>query len=147
MKNVYLWYKIGNLLYKKNMFLLSKIVTFLIRFIFAGYIPCSCTIGEKTKLAYGGLGVVIHNRAKIGSNCVIAQNVTIGGTTKKSEVPKIGDRVYIGAGAKIIGDVKIGSNCVIGANSVVINDIPDNSLAVGIPAKVIKNNIDINKYM
>lgn len=68
--------------------------------------------------------------------------VTIGGTPNRVELPVIGDNVYIGAGAKIIGN-----NVVIGANSVVITDIPDNCVAVGMPAKVIKEGIDINNYI
>lgn len=66
---------------------------------------------------------------------------------RKKGVPTIGDNVIIFAGAKIIGNVKIGNNTVIGANAVVTHNIPDNSVAVGIPAKVISNNSkNIVKY-
>ena len=53
-------------------------------------------------------------------------------------MPCLGDNVYVGAGAKVLVDVKIGDNVIIGANAVVITDIPDNAVAVGIPAKVKK---------
>ena len=84
----------------------------------------------------------------IGKNCTIFQGVTIGSIRGiKGGVPTIGDNVIIFAGAKIIGNVKIGNNTVIGANAVVTHNIPDNSVAVGIPAKVISNNSkNIVKY-
>ena len=87
--------------------------------------------------------MVIHARAVIGKNCVIGQCVTIGGRSKHYAVPIIGDNVYIGAGAKILGPVKIGANSVIGAGAVVLNDVPENSIVVGVPAKVIKTNTSV----
>ena len=86
-------------------------------------------------------------RSIIGENCIIDQCVTLGGTSHKYEVPKLGSHVYVGAGAKIIGSVNIGNNVVIGANSVVIKDVPDNSVAVGIPARIVKTDINIRDYM
>lgn len=109
-------------------------------------------MGEKTKfgkgvqLGYGGLGIVIHGKSVIGDNVVIGTGVTIGGTSKKIDVPVIGENSMISTGAKIIGPIQIGKNCVIGANAVVLTDIPDNCVAVGIPAKIIKENIDISDY-
>ena len=68
-------------------------------------------------------GVVIHPDSKIGPNCLIFQQVTIGATTKGH--PTIGGHVDIGAGAKIVGPVTIGNHVRIGANAVVIFDIPE----------------------
>lgn len=82
-------------------------------------------------------GVVIHRNAIIGSNCTLMQQVTIGQTAINSDVPKLGDCVYVGAGAKIIGKVCIGNFVSIGANAVVLTDVPDNATAVGIPARVL----------
>lgn len=62
----------------------------------------------------------------------------MGGTSEIYEVPVLGDNVSVGAGANIIGPVHIGNNAVIGAGAVVISDIPENAVAVGVPAKVIK---------
>lgn len=80
-------------------------------------------------------GIVIHPDALIGPNCLIFQQVTIG-TRGPGGAPQIGGHVDIGAGAKILGPVKIGNHVLIGANAVVLSDVPDNCMAVGIPAVV-----------
>ena len=99
-----------------------------------------------TKFAYGGIALVIHSRAIIGKNCIVGQCVTIGGRSRHYDVPKIGDNVYIGAGAKILGPITVGNNSVIGAGAVVLKDVPENSIIVGIPAKVIKTNINSKDF-
>lgn len=81
------------------------------------------------------IGVVIHHEAKIGPDCRLFQQVTIG-TGPKPGLPRLGARVWVGAGAKILGGVVIGDDAIIGANAVVITDIPEGSVAVGIPAVV-----------
>ena len=123
--------------------LLNKL---FIRLLFGCQLGLKTKIGRNVDLGYGGLGVVIHDRAVIGRNVSIGTCVTIGGTTKIYEVPIVGDNSIISTGAKILGPVKIGKNCVIGANAVVLNDIPDNCVAVGIPAKIIKRDIKIEDY-
>lgn len=109
-------------------------------------VPANCVIGKGSKFAYGGIGVVIHGRAVIGKNCIIGQNVTIGGKSGWFEVPCIGDNVEISAGARIIGPVRIGNNVIIGANAVVVKDVPDNCIVAGIPAKIIKENISLHDF-
>lgn len=103
-------------------------------------------LGGGTKFAYGGIALVIHSRAIIGKNCIVGQCVTIGGRSRHYDVPKIGDNVYIGAGAKILGPITVGNNSVIGAGAVVLKDVPENSIIVGIPAKVIKTNINSKDF-
>jgi len=85
-------------------------------------------------------GVVIGETAVVGDNVSILHNVTLGGTgtTDGDRHPKIGDGVVLGAGATILGPVIVGTNVKIGAGSVVLQDIPDNSVAVGIPAKILR---------
>lgn len=87
-------------------------------------------------LPHGLNGIIISEKAKIGSNVIIYQQVTIGGSEQGA--PVIGDNCMIGTGAKVIGKVKIGNNVKIGANAVVVSDIPDNATAVGVPAIVVK---------
>ena len=84
-------------------------------------------------------GIVVHPSSEIGKNCNISQGVTLGQANrgKNKGHPILGDNVYIGPGAKIVGAVRIGNNVAIGANCVVTKDIPDNSVVVGVPGKVI----------
>ncbi|MFT9867395.1 serine O-acetyltransferase [Bacillus mobilis] len=106
--------------------------------IYNSSIPYETILGKGTKFGYGGIGVVMHKKAIIGENCLISQQVTIGGRSGLKELPVVGDNVYIGAGAKVLGAIKVGNNVTIGANAVVITDIPDNAVVAGVPAKVIK---------
>ena len=73
----------------------------------------------------------------IGKNCTLRHGVTIGNRQAVDDVPVIGDHVDIGAGAKILGKIRIGNNVSIGANAVVITDVPDNHIAVGVPARIL----------
>lgn len=110
------------------------------RIIFTCDIPARVYIPKSTGLRHQGLGVVIHPCTIIGENVVIRQNVSIGTNAKPGQsglAPKIGNNVMIGAGACILGPITIGNNVSIGANAVVLCDVPDNSVAVGIPAKII----------
>ena len=86
-----------------------------------------------------GAGVVIGETAEIGDNCTIYQGVTLGGTGKNvgKRHPTLGDNVMIGAGAKVLGPLTIGDNAKIAAGAVALHDIPSDSTAVGIPARVV----------
>lgn len=83
--------------------------------------------------------IFVNSNAIIGKNCNLSQGVTIGKSNRGSKMgtPVIGDNVYIGPGAKIVGSLTIGNNVAIGANCVVTKDIPDNSVVVGVPGRVI----------
>lgn len=113
--------------------------------VYACDVPLKANIHKTVVFSHNGLGVVIHENAKIGKNTKILQHVTIGGNMGKRKVvdgreitaPIIGDNVIIGAGAQILGPVKIGNNTKIGAGAVVMIDVPDNFVAVGVPAKLI----------
>lgn len=122
---------------------LAKLFYYLDRFFFSCDIPNECVIGDNVWFPHLALGVVIHKRVRIGNNCKIYQNVTIG-CRNKGDVsygpPMIGNNVLIGTGSCILGDIKIGNNVKIGAGSIVVSDIPDNATVVGNPGKVIKVN-------
>lgn len=92
-------------------------------------------LGKRLMLPHPN-GVVIHEDAVIGDDCMIMQQVTIG-MIGDGEVPTIGNRVYIGAGAKIIGKLSVGDGARIGANAVVVEDVPPGCTAVGVPARLI----------
>ena len=92
------------------------------------------------------MGIVVGETAIIGDDCVIFHGVTLGGvlSIKTKRHPTLENNVVVGAGAKILGNILIGENSRIGANSVILKDIPKNSVAVGVPGKVIKK--DDNDY-
>lgn len=129
-------YRFSNFLYRSNHLFLARLVTKFIRLVFSAEIPASCTIGKNFQFKHGALGVVLHDNLTIGDNCVVYQNVTIGGREHHG-TPKVKDNVYIGAGACILGNVTVGSNSKIGANAVVLCDVPAGATVVGIPAKEI----------
>src|SRR5215470_5822673 len=132
MCKVYTLYKCAHTLNGLNIPVIPRILYLLIRIFFGGHVPYTAKIGAGTSFGCGALGVVLHPKTVIGENCVIAQNVTIGGRANFQDVPKIGNNVFIGAGAKILGPIQIGDNVKIGANAVVIDDVPANSTVVGI---------------
>jgi serine O-acetyltransferase len=110
------------------------------RIVFSVVLPPSAQLGRNVILSYEGLGTVIHRRAVIGDGVIIGTGVTIGGRSGNSEVPIIGTGTMIGSGAKVLGAVRIGNHASIGANAVVLTDVPDYAVVVGIPAKVVRIN-------
>lgn len=96
-------------------------------------------IGERFFIDHG-TGVVIGETAEIGNDVTIYQGVTLGGTGKDTgkRHPTIGNNVMIGSGAKVLGPFKIGENTNIAAGAVVLDEIPPNCTAVGVPAKIVK---------
>ena len=117
---------------------LARIYEMWIYLVHNSFIPAECQIGEGTTFGYKGIGVVIHKRAKIGKNCLIAQGVTVGGRSGHYDVPVIGDNCYIGAGAKVLGPITVGDTVTVGANAVLLKDAPANSVWGGVPAKCLK---------
>lgn len=89
-----------------------------------------------------GTGVVIGETAEIGDDVTLYQGVTLGGTGKDTgkRHPTIGNGVMIGAGAKVLGPFRVGDNSNIAAGAVVLEEIPPESTAVGVPARVVKRN-------
>lgn len=81
-------------------------------------------------------GVVIHQDSVIEDGCMIMQQVTLG-QTARSGAPFVAQGAYIGAGAKVLGQVRIGRKAQVGANAVVLQDVPDNTTAVGVPARIL----------
>lgn len=137
---IYYIHKLSHNLYKWHIPILPFLLKQFMRFVFCAVLPPSVITGKDVTFGYNGLGIVLQRRVVIGSNVLISQNVTIGGRGSYG-VPIIGDNVYIGAGAKILGDIKIGNGAKIGANAVVIKDVPANSTAVGVPAKILRKKI------
>ncbi len=122
--------------------IISKILEYLIRVLYASDISYKAKIGEGLVFSHGH-DIVIGGDVVIGKNCVIFNGVTLGNKNLEfssiGNQPNIGHNVILSTGAKILGPIHIGDNVTIGANSVVLNDIPSDCIAVGIPA-IIKNN-------
>lgn len=100
-------------------------------------VPPGVKIGSGTKVGCRGIGTVIHERAKIGSDCVIAQQVTIGSRSGHHEVPVIEDGYEMGAGARILGPIRLGAGTKVGANAVVIKSTPAGAVVVGVPGRIV----------
>jgi len=89
-----------------------------------------------------GMGVVIGETTEIGDNCTLYQGVTLGGTGKDhgKRHPTLGNNVMVGSGAKILGPFRVGDNARVAAGAVVLDEVPDNATAVGVPARVVRLN-------
>lgn len=101
----------------------------------------AATIGRRFFIDHG-TGVVIGETAVIGDDVMIYQGVTLGGTGKDTgkRHPTIGNNVLIGAGAKVLGPFTVGDNSNIAAGAVVLEEIPPDCTAVGVPARVVRRN-------
>lgn len=99
------------------------------------YLPRRAIIGGGLRIYHHGC-IIVNPDTVMGKNCILRQGVTIGTKNGEHDVPTIGDNVEFGAGCKVLGKIKIGNNVTIGANAVVLCNVLDNSVAVGIPAKV-----------
>jgi serine O-acetyltransferase len=145
--NAYLLYRAERWFYLRHVPVLPKVIYYTIFLLYNSSIPFTADIGRGTKFGYGGMGVVTHARSRIGQNCLIGQQVTLGGRSHIYEVPVLEDSVYVAAGAKILGNVHVGEGAIIGANAVVIHDVPAHSVAAGVPARIIRENVDVNDYV
>lgn len=133
-----LFYRVARWFWVHKMFLLGRFISHIGRFFTGIEIHPGARIGRRFFIDHG-MGVVIGETSEIGDNVTLYHGVTLGGTTWKKikRHPTIGNNVVVGVGAKILGPVKIGDNTKIGANSVVVDEIPPNSIVVGIPGKVV----------
>jgi serine O-acetyltransferase len=105
-------------------------------------LPCETVVGRRFRIDHFG-GIIISGDAVFGDDCVIRNGVTVGlRHTGIRGAPIIGNRVDIGAGAKILGPIHVGDDVAIGANAVVLKDVPANSIAVGVPARILPRSGD-----
>src|SRR5712664_555913 len=94
-------------------------------------------VGEDLRLIHAR-NILVDPGVVIGDRCVIMHEVTLGSTLGRRGVPRIGNDVFIGAGAKILGPVKVGDHAIIAANSLVINNVPSGTTAIGVPARILR---------
>ena len=132
-------HKIANYFYKKKLFFMARLISQFGRLTTGIEIHPGATLGKRIFFDHG-MGIVVGETAVIGDDCIIFHGVTLGGVSsdKVKRHPTVKNNVVIGAGAKILGNITIGENSKIGANAVVLKDIPADSVAVGIPSRVIQ---------
>lgn len=137
-------YSISSPLLRKCCSLVYKVAYKVIQILTGIELPCEVQLGKHFRIDHHS-DIVISGYAVFGDYCVVRNGVTVGLKNEDYPVaPIIGDYVNIGAGAKILGDIRIGNHVEIGANAVVLQNVPDYSLAVGIPA-VIKKKVHPEK--
>ena len=134
-------YRIAHWFYQKKLFTVARMISQHSRRKTGIEIHPGAKIGRGLFIDHG-MGVVIGETAEIGDNCLLYQGVTLGGTGKDKgkRHPTLGNNVLVGSGAKVLGPFKVGNNVKIAANAVVLNEIPDNCTAVGVPARVVRMN-------
>ena len=131
-------HRIAHALWVRGWFWLARWISHWGRFFTGIEIHPGAKIGERVFIDHG-MGVVIGETAIIGDDVLIYHQVTLGGTSTEpgKRHPTVGDRAVLGAGAKILGPVNIGADAKIGANAVVVRDVPDGKVAVGVPARLV----------
>lgn len=131
-------YRFAHRLYKWNIPLIPRVISYLTRIITGIEIHPGARIGRRFFIDHGE-GVVIGATTIVGDDVLIYQQVTLGGTGKEQgkRHPTLGNNVIVGAGAKVLGNITIGDYVRIGAGSVVIEDVPEYSTVVGVPGRVV----------
>ena len=136
-------HRFANWLWRMRMRWLARFASHLSRFFTGIEIHPGARIGRRVFIDHG-MGVVIGETAELGDDCTLYHGVTLGGTTwnKGKRHPTLGRGVVIGAGAKLLGPIVIGDGAKIGSNAVVVKDVPPGATALGIPARIILDELD-----
>jgi serine O-acetyltransferase len=142
-----LLHRLAHFLWSIKLKLIARIFSHLARILTGIEIHPGAQIGRRFFIDHG-MGVVIGETAIIGDDCTLYHGVTLGGTTwkKGKRHPTLKNNVVIGAGAKVLGPITLGNNSKVGSNAVVVTDIPNDSTAVGIPAKIIESGEKLKKF-
>ena len=130
-------HRFAHAIWRRGFTVPARFVSHVARFLTGIEIHPAAKLGPGLFIDHG-MGVVIGETAEVGENVTLLQGVTLGGTSLKREKrhPTLGDNVVVGAGAKIIVGFKIGDGSRIGAGSVVVREVPTNSVVVGVPGRV-----------
>jgi len=146
-------HRVAHRLWNAGWTTLGRVVAHLNRFATGIEIHPAARLGPGLFIDHG-MGIVIGETAEVGENVSLLQGVTLGGTSLRREKrhPTLGDNVVVGAGAKILGSFTIGAGSRIGAGSVVVREVPENSVVVGVPGRVtfrdgrrVQGEIDLNQ--
>ena len=132
-------YRIAHWLHTHGLRFTARLLSQLNKFFTGIEIHPGATIGRRLVIDHG-TGIVIGETAEIGDDCLLYQNVTLGGTGKDvgKRHPTLGNNVMVGSGAKVLGPFKVGDNARIAANSVVLREVPEGATVVGVPGRVVR---------
>lgn len=135
-------YRFAHRLYKWNIPLIPRIISYITRIITGIEIHPAARIGRRFFIDHGE-GVVIGATTIIGNDVLIYQQVTLGGTGKEQgkRHPTLGNGVIVGAGAKVLGNITLGNFVRVGAGSVVMEDVPEYCTVVGVPGRIVQRKI------
>ncbi len=136
-----LMYRAAHWFYELKLYTVARCISQIARLLTGIEIHPGAKIGKGFFIDHGS-GVVIGETTEIGDNCLVYQGVTLGGTGKEKgkRHPTLGNNVMVGAGARVLGPFKVGDNAKIAANAVVLEEVPPNCTAVGVPARIVRKN-------
>ena len=143
-----IYYRIAHWLHRRQLCFLARCVSQWGRFWTGIEIHPGATIGRRLVIDHGS-GIVIGETTEIGDDVLLYQGVTLGGTGKEmgKRHPPLGNNVMVGAGAKVLGPITLHDNARIAAGAVVLQDVPANATAVGVPAQIVRvNGEKIRRY-
>ena len=134
-----IYHRVAHWLFRRKLRFLARLVSQWSRLWTGIEIHPGATIGRRFVIDHG-MGIVIGETTEVGDDVLLYQGVTLGGTGKEhgKRHPTIGNNVLIGSGAKVLGPFKVGDNARIAANAVVLSEVPPDSTAVGVPARVVR---------
>jgi serine O-acetyltransferase len=134
-----IYHRFAHFLYSHRLRFLARMVSQWSRHFTGIEIHPGATIGRRLVIDHG-MGTVIGETAEIGDDCLLYQGVTLGGTGKDQgkRHPTLGNNVLVGSGAKVLGPFTVGDNARIAANAVVLQAVPADATAVGIPARIVR---------
>ncbi len=134
-----IYHRFAHFLHVHNLKFLARLVSQWSRFWTGIEIHPGAKIGRRLVIDHG-MGIVIGETAEIGDDCLLYHGVTLGGTGKEhgKRHPTLGNNVLVSTGAKVLGPFHVGDNARIAANAVVLDEVPANATAVGVPARVVR---------
>lgn len=134
-----IYHRAAHFFYRHGMKFIARAISQWSRFWTGIEIHPGAKIGRRLVIDHG-MGIVIGETAEIGDDCLLYHGVTLGGTGKDSgkRHPTLGNNVMVSTGAKVLGPFKVGDNARIAANAVVLQEVPENATAVGIPAQIVR---------
>lgn len=137
---VLLLHRVAHAFWRRHIPFLPRLLKIANRVLFGVVLPPSVPVGRGVLFSYQGLGTVINKAVRIEDKAIISTGVTIGGRSGLPGAPVIGEGALIGTGAKVLGPIRVGRYAAVGANAVVLHDVPDYAVVVGVPARVVRIN-------